>query len=139
MNSDSPSAHSGELTPFRQRLVASGLVSGSQLAKLLRDCGDSLTEGSPLDDAAFAVFLIAADILTTWQSDRLFQGKYKGFFLDHYVILKHVRVADTYSVFAARDTTTNQQVLLEIWPTISPGDGSVAASYRVVEQDGANE
>ena len=139
MNSDSPSADSGELTPFRERLVASGLVSGTQLAELLRGFGDSLAEGAPLNDAAFAEFLIAADILTTWQSDKLFRGKYKGFLLDQFVILRHVRVADTYSVFAARDITTNKHVLLEIWRTNSPSDGSVTASYRVVEQDGANE
>jgi serine/threonine-protein kinase len=111
------------LDDFCHVLAASGLVDPRLLTSLRRQfqAEHSLAEGSPEAARAFADHLIAKGTLTAWQSQKLCDGKYKGFFLDHYKLTGHVSVEQTYSRFLAEDTNTHQLVVLCIQPPTKDG------------------
>jgi len=121
-----------EVKSFVRLAVASGLVSGEAMQEFLAEfLQENPGEASGSLDTLIE-FLIRKEILTSWQADKLRHGKYKGFFIDNYVVLDHSQVHDAYSTFLARDTITGRQVTLAIWPpTTRPArDGSPA--YRVL-------
>jgi serine/threonine-protein kinase len=77
---------------------------------------------------------IARGLLTVWQCNKLQQGKYKGFYLDNYCILKLLEIAENNSSFIARDTTSGERVLLIINPlTLIPlKDGKLQYEVRPI-------
>ncbi len=60
----------------------------------------------------FCSFLILSKRLTRWQSGMLLVGKWKGFYVDDYVILEPVGESADTSSFKARNTKNETVVLL---------------------------
>jgi len=53
---------------------------------------------------------------TQWQWEKLREGRYKGFFLDHFRIDRSIGADDRCARYAAKDLKTNRNVVLRVWP-----------------------
>jgi hypothetical protein len=70
--------------------------------------------------AVFASFLVSRDIVTPWQCEKLCNGQWRGFFLDHYRIDARIASDANYSYYAATDTGTPKRVILTVFPGPPP-------------------
>jgi hypothetical protein len=100
---------------------AEGLVASFQI--------ECRKENSPETVEAFCDFLIATNLFTEWQCEKLRMGKYKGFYLDNYLMLEQVGKDDKSSSYKARDTRNGKIVCLIVTPPLyAKGTG---IEYRV--------
>ena len=93
-----------------------------------------MTDGDARD---VAEALISAALLTEWQALKLLDGKWKGFFLDHYVIRDWHHVDDDagLSFFSAFCTRTGDSVLLECVPKSKGTRPNGTIRYRAIPSD----
>jgi eukaryotic-like serine/threonine-protein kinase len=75
---------------------------------------------TPITVEMFCDFLIASDRLTAWQCDKLRLGRWKGFYVDDYVILGHLGKDHVSSYCKARNTTDGALVRLAVTPSSRP-------------------
>lgn len=101
---------------FLSLVVRSGLVEqeflNSSLA-MYRTDDFSATNGYETV-TAFANFLITHRILTYWQCEKLREGKYKGFFLEQYKMLDHLKSDHMYNYCLAKDTKDGTRVEIAV-------------------------
>ena len=73
-------------------LRQSQLCAEQQIVELARefesDSGGGIAKADLITN--FCRFLIDKNVVTAWQCDKLKAGKYKGFYLDDYVLLEQV-------------------------------------------------
>ncbi|MFO0788279.1 MAG: hypothetical protein U0805_02410 [Pirellulales bacterium] len=81
-----------------------------------------------IDAKPFCDFLISSNRLTAWQCNKLLVGKWKGFYLDHFVLLDQIGKDSDYSYYKARNTTDGKMVRLSITP-VNRTNGRI--EYRV--------
>ena len=125
----------GDASEFCERLVASSLISPSRFGELLAEYSAAYSEASSRSTRTLSEFLIANRIITRWQVEKLLEGRYEGFFIDHYMLVGHVRAGEEYSTFAAIDTVTRQEVLIDVSPPlIVKGRRAATPRYRVRER-----
>ena len=75
---------------FLEVVQKSGLVAEPRLNETL-DRLRAQHDGELPDDAdLIASFLIDAGLITRWHCDKLFERKYRGFFLGKYKLLGHI-------------------------------------------------
>ena len=67
--------------------------------------------------AQFCSFLVDTNAVTAWQCEKLKMGKWKGFYLDDYVLLEQVGKDRTTVSYSARDIRDGLSVCLVITPT----------------------
>ncbi len=108
---------------FSRVLLASGLVDETELAAIVADFRSHAARdpkyGASL--TAFTTYLVAKGIITCWQCAKLRNGQYKGFFLDGYKMLDHLRDDERCNRYLVEDSRTGQCVVLCVVPTsISP-------------------
>jgi len=90
----------------------SGLVAEDRLAETVATWADtSLELPAELPQA-----LVAAELLTQWQSDQLRKGKHKGFMLGKYKLLGLLGVGGMSSVYLAENTTLGELVAIKVLP-----------------------
>jgi hypothetical protein len=94
------------------------LCTEQQVSELL-DMFDTESRDTAKCDAVnqFCRFLIDASVVTEWQCEKLKAGKWKGFYLDEYVLLEQVGKDRTTSSYRARDVRDGTRVCLVITPT----------------------
>ena len=105
-----------EFDAFLAHLLASGLIGHEELLDALksfhvrRDASDVPRLGDQL---------VATNLLTRWQCDKLRDGRYKGFYLNKFIILDSVSPADAH--YLAKERDSHRRVVLSIrrnptWP-----------------------
>ncbi len=108
---------SRKIDKFWQCLKSSGLLSDDEVSnarnEFVRDAQKVLVDDDLL---AFCDYLVKTERLTVWQSVMLLDGKYKGFYLDHYKILDHVGMAGNRLCYLAEDTKNKRRVRLYVIP-----------------------
>ena len=110
-----------DLEPILVLIQKSGLLDDSRIDEAVDGFTKLVkTEGSPAIVADFQEFLVANEYLTRWQTKKLAQGRFKGFFLDHYVLLGHVGRTAKYTSFAVQDSRTGKDVVLDVYPRKDP-------------------
>ena len=85
----------------------------------------------------FAAALIAAGLLTRWQSDNLLKGKHKGFFLGKYKLLGHLGTGGMSSVYLAQHVLMNRRVAIKVLPKARVNDSSYLARFHLEAQAAA--
>lgn len=90
--------------------------SVDQLNECLNTWRGLETTTDPDDTHSFADWLIQNNYLTTWQSDNIFAGKYKGFFLGKYKLLRSIGAGGMSSVYLAVHTILERQVAIKVLP-----------------------
>jgi serine/threonine-protein kinase len=69
------------------------------------------------DDAEqLATTMVKEGVLTEWQAEKLLAGKWKGFFLDDYTLLRHLRKTAISVEYVAEHTLMKHKVVLTIAP-----------------------
>ena len=114
-------------------LVRSGLATDQQASGLINNYREVFLASSKLPDtlAAFCTFLVASQIVTTWQCEKLRHGKWRGFFLDDFVLLDSLGPDNEVSYYLARNSTNGEVVSLAITP---PSPTISEIEYRVVRR-----
>ena len=115
-------------------LILKSRLLGRQ--ELSAACSTFLEESSTLGcEPTFETlceFLISSNRLTTWQCDRLREGRWKGFFLDQYKLLNCFEPDEDFSYYLAEEVATGKHVKMRIIPkSRAPQDGKIR--YEVVE------
>jgi eukaryotic-like serine/threonine-protein kinase len=99
---------------FLDRVQRSGLISESKLSQLRQELE---TQGVDLDDpTAVAAALVDRGVLTQWQTEKLLQGKHKGFFLGSYRLLRPLGKGGMGAVFLAQHEMMRRQCAIKVLP-----------------------
>ena len=120
--------HDPRLKCFIGVLRKSQLCDDEQVNQLI-DKFEIADKGTARADivSRFCRFLIDANAVTAWQCDKLKQGKWKGFYLDDYVLLEQVGKDRTTASYRARDIRDGASVCL----IITPRNQAPYLEYRV--------
>jgi hypothetical protein len=92
-----------------QMLARSGLIdNATALTALTRELKcDSASE--------FTSYLVSKQAITKWQAEQLHQGRYKGYFLDHFKLVDLLSGGTRdFARYLAEDQRTGKQVVLRI-------------------------
>jgi hypothetical protein len=131
MNLEDPAAKK-----FGELLLASGLVTHTTLDDFIRNFCAAYPDKSLRLVDNFTLFLVQRKVITEWQARQLREGRFKGFFIDHYILAKHVRNEmvkpnEWYATYMAFDTESNHHVLLRFLRKL--GEPSHPNSYEIIE------
>lgn len=119
---------------FLDLTTRSKLVTEDGLARALADFrelhpGDPLDETSSIEAEEFANFLIDRGLLTRWQTEKLLDKKYKGFFLGKYKLLGHLGTGGMSSVYLAEHMLMQRRVAIKVLPKGRIDDSSYLARF----------
>jgi hypothetical protein len=97
---------------FKSRL--SGKPEAEQLACVFKE--ECRKQNIQETVETFCDFLIATNRLTAWQCEKLRMGKYKGFYLDNYLLLEQIGKDYEFGYYKARDARDGHLVRLAVTP-----------------------
>lgn len=101
---------------FFDRLQKSGLLPSATIKRALLDCRKANGD-RPLGDLDLVCeVLVENGYLTSWQANKLRQGKHRGFFLGKYKLLGHIGTGGMSSVYLAEHTLMKQQRAIKVLP-----------------------
>lgn len=104
----------------------SGLVENSRLQSVL---DDDLVGTSETDSKVVAERLIDEGLLTRWQSDKLLEGRHKGFFLGKYKLLSLLGTGGMSSVYLGEHVLMHRRVAIKVLPQNRIADSSYLARF----------
>jgi len=125
-----------ETARFIALIVKSGLRNFMELYEAFHDHRrqvDRLFANGQAELSAFCDYLVSHGLLTRWQCERLLKGRWKGFFLDDFKILRHLGCDETCSRYAAEEVHTGRTVTLRIWPRFTRRHDDGSPHYEVEE------
>ena len=96
---------------FVDLVKRSGLVDNERLNQALSDVDQSVK-----DSGIVASSLTKAGLLTEWQSEKLLQGRHKGFYLGKYKLLNHIGTGGMGSVYLAEHLVMRHRVAIKLLP-----------------------
>lgn len=91
----------------------SGLIDDVRLTEALSD----VDLASVNDSGIVASILTKAGLLTEWQSEKLLQGRHKGFYLGKYKLLNHIGTGGMGAVYLAEHMVMRHRVAIKLLPT----------------------
>ena len=108
-------------------LKKSALVEPDRLKKAIASFTPTPTgtDATPLVE-----FLISSNTITRWQSEKLLQGKHKGYFLGKYRLLSLLGKGGMSSVYLAEHTLMRRRCALKVLPTKRVNDSSYLARFH---------
>ena len=98
---------------FVDLVKRSGLIDDVRLTQALSDV-DLVTVN---DSGIVASSLTKAGLLTEWQSEKLLQGRHKGFYLGKYKLLNHIGTGGMGAVYLAEHRVMRHRVAIKLLPT----------------------
>lgn len=111
---------------YMQMLNQSGLLTVSQrraVEKHLAECGQ-------LTAAAISDWLVQENLVTRWQSEKLLQARYRGFFLGPYRLLNRIARGGMSSIYSARHSVTNEIHALKVLPPARTAKASYLPRFQ---------
>lgn len=97
------------------------------LEKVTREHGDAVLE----DQNRLAELLIADNLVTRWQADKLLAGKHKGFRLGKYKLLGQIGKGGMSSVYLAEHELMKRNVAIKVLPRHRVNDSSYLERFRL--------
>ena len=110
-----------------QMLSLSGLLSDEQL-RLVKHHFSLLT--TDVSARIICDWLQHQQMVTEWQSEKLLQGRYRGFFLGPYRLLNRVARGGMSTIYAARHQGSGDIHALKVLPLSRTGDVSFLARFQ---------
>lgn len=123
---------------FIELIRKSKLVDPSALEQAVEDLHASNEGGLPDDLDAMQKFFVDRQLLTNWHCEKLRNGKYKGFYLSKYRLLKHLGTGGMSSVYLAEHTLMNRKVAIKVLPRRRVNDASYLARFHLEAQAAAH-
>lgn len=114
---------------FLDLVKRSQLVEAEQLQKVLRQWLPP-EGGATLTAEELAEKLVSAGLLTRWQSNKLLEGRYKGFFLGKYKLLDHLGSGGMSSVYLAEHVLMQRRVAIKVLPKHRVQDASYLGRFH---------
>ena len=119
-------------------LKRSGLVENpDQITKALAALKEESGGLMPGDPKTVTHFLIEKNIITQWQSEKLLEGRYKGFFLGKYKLLGHLGTGGMSSVYLADHVLMQRRVAIKVLPKGRVEESSYLARFKKEAQAAA--
>ena len=116
---------------FLDLVRSSRLVENDQLEQSFADLKESV-EGQPVTNPrVVAEHLIDSGLLTEWQSDKIFEGRHKGFFLGKYKLLDHLGTGGMSTVYLAEHMLMQRRVAIKVLPKNRVDDTSYLARFHI--------
>lgn len=84
----------------------------------------------PGDPKTVVNFFIKEKLVTQWQSEKLLEGRYKGFFLGKYKLLGHLGTGGMSSVYLADHVLMQRRVAIKVLPGKRVDDSSYLARFH---------
>ena len=78
--------------------------------------------------------LVRLELLTQWHCDKLLVGKYKGFFLGRYKLLRHLGAGGMSSVYLAEHMLMRQKRAIKVLPRSRVNDSSYLDRFHLEAQ-----
>ena len=115
---------------FLDLVRRSKLVEDERLAQVVAGCRKK-ADGQLPKAQVLADVLMEAGLLTPWQCEKLFEGKYKGFFLGKYRLLGHIASGGMSMVYLAEHVLMQRRVAVKVLPKKRVGDSSYLARFQL--------
>lgn len=115
---------------FLELVQRSQLVDPEVLRATLLKCKAENDDQLPPDTQAIADYLVQAGLLTEWHCGKLFDRKYKGFFLGKYKLLGHIGTGGMSSVYLAEHILMRRQRAIKVLPKSRVGDSSYLERFH---------
>jgi eukaryotic-like serine/threonine-protein kinase len=97
------------------------------LEKVSREHGEAVLEDQP----KLADLLIADNLITRWQADKLLAGKHRGFRLGKYKLLGQIGKGGMSSVYLAEHELMRRRVAIKVLPSSRVNDSSYLERFRL--------
>ncbi|RCS49262.1 serine/threonine protein kinase [Bremerella cremea] len=91
----------------------------------------------PADLEKLQAFFVEQNLLSDWHCEKLKNGKYKGFFLSKYRLLKHLGTGGMSSVYLGEHTVMNRKVAIKVLPRSRVNDPAYLARFHMEAQTAA--
>ncbi len=114
---------------FLDLVLRSQLVERDRLQRFLAQLPPEINKGV-LTAEEMADHLCRAELLTRWQSQKLLEGRYKGFFLGKYRLLDHLGTGGMSSVYLAEHVLMQRRVAIKVLPKHRVQDSSYLARFH---------
>jgi len=108
----------------------SKLVDADALASRLEEIRSEHGGELPDDPVDLCKALEATGLLTRWQSEKILQGKYKGFFLGKHKLLGHIGSGGMSSVYLAEHTVMKHRRAIKVLPKSKLGKTSYLERFQ---------
>ena len=118
---------SSDFDEFLAILLASRLVTLEEIRNTFTDFAQETIQSMTIDELGH--HLVGHDIITSWQFGKLRDGRFKGFYIDKYLLLEQIARDEYETTFRARDTASNAIVKL----AVKPLDGPPHYTWRIVD------
>ncbi len=105
-------------------LRRSGLVEYGELKGLLSEIKAEFGGQLPRNAEKLGEILIDREVITRWQSEKLLEGRHKGFFLGKYKLLGHLGTGGMSSVYLAEHVHMHRRVAVKVLPLKRVEDSS---------------
>lgn len=115
---------------FLELVQRSQLVDPDQLRTTLLKCKAEHDDRLPSDTKVVADYLVQAGLLTDWHCTKLFDRKYKGFFLGRYKLLGHIGTGGMSSVYLAEHMLMRRRRAIKVLPKGRVGDSSYLERFH---------
>jgi len=119
---------------FLDLLRRSGLVEADRLEQALAEYEANREPGAAVDLPALCEHLKQASLVTTWQCDKLLEGRYKGFELGKYRLLGHIGSGGMSTVYLAEHLLMRRRVAIKVLPRKRVEDSSYLERFRLEAQ-----
>ena len=114
---------------FLELLNRSSLAEPDLLAKSLSELEATKGADALKDSQVISDHLQTAGLITKWQSDKLMDGRHKGFFLKNYKLLSHLGSGGMSSVYLAEHRHMHRRVAIKVLPQSRVEDSSYLARF----------
>ena len=108
---------------FLKLLERSGIVADERLQQELASLKQK-ADGRTVKTEELADHLIESGLITSWHKHKLLAGKYKGFFLGKYKLLRHLGSGGMSSVYLAQHRISEQLRAIKVLPRKKVSDKS---------------
>lgn len=116
---------------FLEMVGKSRLVEPATLEKFTQKLHELHGEQLPEDASLIAKSMVAEGLLTTWHTEKLLAGKYKGFFLGKYKLLGHIGTGGMSSVYLAEHTRMLDKRAIKVLPRTRVKDATYLARFQL--------
>jgi len=116
---------------FLDLVRRSGLADATRFEKCLDDLREENGGELPPDTIKIADRLVEEDLITAWHRDKLFNRKYKGFFLGKYKLLSHLGSGGMSSVYLAEHVLMQRRVAIKVLPRERVDDSSYLGRFHL--------
>ena len=127
------SMSSSKLTPekFVRMIAKSNLVPQEKVDDLAKKIREKCEGELPKDLKKIGRAFKRAGLLTDWHLEKLYDGKYKGFFLGKYKLLGHIGTGGMSSVYLAEHMGLHDKRAIKVLPKARVNDATYLARFQL--------